>query len=281
MSRTRLLVVAIFLVFSTSAYAEEASELNTFLMNSTFKISGQGSSGTVFFIGKPVKDDPTRLYYVMVTAAHVLEGIAGEDATLLLRNKHNDGTYSKLPYKMKIRSKSKPLWAKHPEVDVAVMYAKLPKEAEVRMLPCDLLATDEILEKNHIHPGDVMSCLGFPFGAEANDEGFPILRSGHIASYPITPTRKLKTFLFGINVFEGNSGGPVYFVQSGRAFGNTIQIGTTQFLAGLVSQQKFVNEEVRSLRETRTERHQLGLAIVIHASLIKETVEMLPPAPVE
>ena len=44
-----------------------------------------------------------------------------------------------------------------------------------------------------------------------------IRASGRIASYPITPTSKTRTFLLDFEVFEGNSGGPVFLYERIRA----------------------------------------------------------------
>jgi hypothetical protein len=46
---------------------------------------------------------------------------------------------------------------------------------------------------------------------------------------------------------------------------------------GLVTQEQVIEEEVRSLAETRRVKHALGLAVVVSAPLIRETIEMLPP----
>ena len=74
--------------------------MSTVLMQSTFRIEGPSralpgktSIGTIFIIGKPLKSDPSRLAYVLVTPAHVLDDISGPRATLLVRRKNGDGTY--------------------------------------------------------------------------------------------------------------------------------------------------------------------------------------------
>lgn len=66
---------------SAPAKLAPALELNTILMQSTFRIHGpkKGSSdktsfGTAFLMGKPTPDI-TKQYYVLITAAHVLEDI--------------------------------------------------------------------------------------------------------------------------------------------------------------------------------------------------------------
>lgn len=253
-------------------------DLNTILMRSTFRIAGDNALGTIFIMGRPVEKDPSKLAFVLITAAHVLEDMKGSQAVLFLR-KEVDGLFQKLPLTLKIRDGDKPLWTKHPKADVAVMYVSIPKEADIQLLPIDLLASDATLTEFEIHPGDALSCLGYPYGAEANDAGFPILRSGQIASYPLTPSSKYPTFLFDFRVFGGNSGGPVFFIASNRTYGGATKLGTTiQFVAGLVSQEQMIEEEVKSLTETRKMKHALSLAVVIKASLIKEAIELLPPA---
>src|SRR5216684_6099497 len=71
-------------------------ELNTVLMESTFKIegrtaSGQQTIGTAFVMGrpydKPPADQPTKAAYVLITAAHVLDEIRADTAVLHYRRK--------------------------------------------------------------------------------------------------------------------------------------------------------------------------------------------------
>lgn len=267
--------LSLFLLFSIMIYAGKSYELNTILMRSTFKLSGKYKSGTCFILGKPMKEETGKAYYVLITAAHVLESIEENMAILNLRTRKNN-RYEKLPIVILIRKNGTPLWVKHPSADIAAMYVTLPKEADIHLISTNFIASDKKLKKFEIHPGDELFCLGFPLGAEANKAGFPILRSGKIASYPIIPTKETKRVLFDFEVFEGNSGGPVYFVESNRNYKSEIHIGTIRFIFGLVSQQKYMEEKISSLREIRKEKYPLGLAVVIHASLIKETLNMLP-----
>jgi len=254
-------------------------DIHTVLMRSTFKIAGKDSLGTAFVIGRPTPGEDKKSFFVLVTAAHVLRDIKEEQAVLFLRKKQGD-KFIKLPYPIQIRKGNQQLWKEHPKADVAVMYVTLPKEADVQLLPMSVLANNEQLERFEIHPGDVLSCLGYPFGAESNEAGFPILRSGQIASYPLTPTTEVQSFLFDFRVFGGNSGGPVYFFANNRTYGGKTRMGETiQFIAGLVSQEKFLEEEIRSLTETRQAKYPLSLAVVIHAALIREAVELLPSQP--
>lgn len=269
------MLVIVLVLSARPAFAQATMDINTVLMRSTFMLSGEGSTGTAFILGRPSKTDSTRAHYVLVTAAHVLNAMRGERAVLNLRSRSGD-TFSKLPVTIPIRRGTDKLWTQHPLVDVAVMYVALPEGADIQLLPTDLLATDDILKQFEIHPGDRLSCLGYPLNAEANDAGFPVLRSGQISSYPLVPMTVVKTILFDFNVFEGNSGGPVYFVDSNRVYGGSTNIGQVHFLIGLVSEQKFAEEQIQSLREIRKERYQLGLAVVIPAQFIRDTIGMLP-----
>jgi hypothetical protein len=120
----------ILLILCTSVALCQApnDELNTLLMHSTFKIygpdarkPGNTSFGTVFFMGIPIKGDDKNASGVLVTAAHVLDGIAGDTATLLLRRRDKDGNYNPFDYNFKIRENGTALYVKHDKADVAAI----------------------------------------------------------------------------------------------------------------------------------------------------------------
>jgi len=268
-------LILLLVLVAVPAFAAEDNDLSTMLMKATFRISGGNSQGTCFIIGRPLPDDASRAKYVLVTAHHVLAGIQAETATVTLRKKVKD-EYIKVPHVIRIRNKKQPLWLKHPDADVAVMYVGLPKEAEVVLLPMIFLATDDRLKELEIRPADRLLALGFPLGQESNSAGFPILRSGVIAGYPILPTKRTKTMLFDFEVFKGNSGGPVFMIERNRAYGGSVHFGVTQFIAGLVSQQRHMTVTTRTPFESKVQQHPLKLGVIVHASLIKETFEMLP-----
>jgi S1-C subfamily serine protease len=265
---------------SSGKPAAQAPELNTILMESTFRLEGRNGKGetwfgTAFLVGRPMKD-ASKLRYVLVTAAHVIEPLAGDDATLVLRHRIN-GHWQPVPTAVPIRSKGAPLYAKHPTADVVAMYVRIPTDAApTTLIPTALLADDKILTEFGVHPGDEVMCLGYPLGAVGNAAGFPILRSGKIASYPLTPTLETQTFLFDFPVFQGNSGGPVYMVSPNRFYDGGTHIGIVQMLLGIVVQEQFLTQSIKELYSSTERRYPLGLAKVAHASFIKETVAMLP-----
>ena len=98
-------------------------------------------------------------------------------------------------------------------------------------------------------------------GLAANQAGFPILRSGRVASYPIAPAKIFPTFLLDFSVFPGNSGGPVFMTTQARRAG--ADAAQPQFIAGLLTQQVELNNE------------RLEIGIVTHAKFIRETIALM------
>lgn len=245
-------------------------------MNGTYEIMGPTARpgvvtyGTVFFMGEPLKADPTKGQFILITAAHVLNEIAGDSATIIYRKKESDGTYTKQPTAVNIRVKGVNLYKTHPDADVAVMYLPVPIGLEPVILPTNMLVDDKELESIDIHPGDELMCLGFPLSAD--ESTFPIIRSGLLASYPLTPTKTVKTFYYNFHVYPGNSGGPVFFSYSNRTVHGSTMLGTTyQGVIGLVSQ------EANSILP-ETQGAPLDISIIVPGSFIKEAIALLPEA---
>jgi S1-C subfamily serine protease len=255
---------------TTDAQAHVATEENTSVIESTFKIEGDSDVGTGFILARPYTQGGRQRYRpVLVTAAHVFAGNYGEFVTIWFRRQTGGGAWQQLPTRVRVRNGAAPLWQQHAHADVAAMYVAVPDGVLVGDgISTDRLADDAALREYGIHPGDEVLCDGFPLYSEG-PFGFPILRAGKMASYPILPTAETKTFLLDFPVFPGNSGGPAYIVKGIRTtadgrvlsyYGNRLEI------MGLVSRERiFVN------------RIPLGIAEIVHATLISETIAQLPP----
>jgi hypothetical protein len=275
----KALVLAMTIVSSDAVGAEPFPELNTILMETTFQITGpskqvkgSSSSGTGFIVGKPSKDAVTS-FFVLVTAAHVFSDIEGDFANINVREKLADGSYRATLQQIRIRENGKNVYVAHSSVDVAAVYTALPNfYGNVKQVGDALLATDDDLLKFNVHPGDELLCLGYPLGA-SGPYGFPILRSGKIASFPLVPAKDNKNWFFDFRVFPGNSGGPVYLIDHGRTYPDgTTHLGETlQIVIGLVTAQ--ISADVGA------GPRELQLGVVIPAVFIKETLNLLPDAP--
>lgn len=265
----------IMIMICSIAHASE-TDFASGMMRGTFKIADTSNKvlGTAFIVGRPAKSAPGKCYPVLVTAAHVLDSIKGEEAILSCRIKSGD-TFKRKPVKIRIREGKMILWKKHPKADVAVMYFAIPEGADRYVIGPGTFITDAAITKYEVHPGDRLFALGYPFGVEANAAGFPILRSGVVASYPVTRSGGGDTFLYDFEVFPGNSGSPVFLIEELPVYGGGIH-GGYKGLMGIVSRERKATEKVASLSETRQVQHPLHIAEVIHASLIKETLDMLP-----
>ena len=270
--------IALLIIMALPVVAQTPQEINTVVMQSTFRLVGASTTGpslgTAFIVGKPIPGSD-KAQYVLVTAAHVLNALTGDTAVLFLRRKDSNGIWHEFPYTITIRANGQATWVKNPTADVAVMYISLPTDALTTLLPTTLFSDDQMLAQFEIHPGDELNVLGYPLGFEGPG-GFPVLRSGKIASYPLIPAKDNPYFLLDFRVFEGNSGGPVYLIDFNRTYGGATRIGSVQMLMGLVSEEISLTEEQRGIFENRSERYPLGLAKIVPSAFIKETIDLLP-----
>lgn len=222
---------------------------------------GRRTVGTGFLIADPTADGRPRI--VLVTANHVFEKMPGDQATIGYRVQAADGTWRYAPQKIIIRDHGKPTWTRHQSRDVAAITITAPAAFAKAAIPMAWLAGDDAFSQRGLGPGDVMMALGFPQGLSANSAGFPILRTGHVASYPLAPSSAFPTFLLDFRVFPGNSGGPVY-VDEDAAKGDVAGApAPTPFIAGMLTQEVEVGDE------------NLGIGIVTQAKFIRETVAEL------
>jgi hypothetical protein len=243
-----------------------AWDLSVDLIQATVQLEqplGDGSRtvGTGFLIEDPTPGGRPRT--ILVTAAHVFDKMPGVSAKIGYRIQSADGVWRYDPHTLKIRDGDHALWVKHPTRDVAAIEVEAPPEFAKAAIPLAWLAQDDTFNKYGLGPGDEMMALGFPRGLSANPAGFPILRSGRVASYPLAPASVFPTFLMDFSVFPGNSGGPVFMAEGARRRPGSTESQEVQFVAGMLTQQV----------ELTGERLEIG--IVTHAKFIRETVAML------
>jgi len=221
--------------------------------------------GTAFLIEAPRPDGSPRT--VLVTAHHVLDGMAAPEARIGWRIEMPGGGWRFAPEPLRIRDEAgAPIWTKHPERDIAVMEISAPPVFARAAIPLGWLASGDDLANWQVGPGDELLTLGFPRGYSANTAGFPILRTGRIASWPLTPVERFPVFLLDFPVFPGNSGGPVFWTPAARKLPGTVQ-PQHPFVAGVLTS------------EVRPSDEPLGIGVVAHAVYVREAVALLDSAP--
>lgn len=247
--------------------AAPAWDLTLGLIAATVQIdqpTGQGTRrvGTGFLVDAPRADGSPRV--VMVTAHHVLEGMAAPDARVGWRVESPARGWRFAPEPLRIRDEAgTPVWTRHPERDIAVMEVSAPPAFARAAIPLAWLAEPAELDAWQIGPGDELMSLGFPRGYAANTAGFPILRVGRVASWPLTPIERFETFLLDFPVFPGNSGGPVFWTPAARKLPGSAT-PDHPFIAGVLTS------------EVRPGDEPLGIGIVAHARYVREAIALLP-----
>lgn len=267
MTRLQSILLPCFL----AATIASADENITAVMSATFKIVNKDSSATCFVVAAPRQSDSGPRELILLTAAHVFEKMAGDECRIVLREKRADGTFQRDEVILKIRSEEKPLWVRHADVDVGAIRFNLPSDQTVPALKWDQLAGESKLKAGGLRLADEVWVVGYPAQLESNSAGFPVLRMGTVASFPLMPITDYKTFLVAANTFGGDSGGPVSVAHSRRSDTHSQRPMVVGLVLGL---QRETTKSVTSVEE-RTFHRPLGLAIVVHAEYIRQTVELL------
>jgi hypothetical protein len=208
--------------------------------------------GTGFLVSVPRKDGASET--VLVTAAHVFEKMPAPEVRVGWRVQNPKGAWVYMPSNIIIRTKDGPAWFQHPGQDIAVIPVTVPAAAREGVLPESLLADDQMFAAAHVSAGDEMMTLGYPHGLSANVAGFPILRAGRMASYPVMPSAAFPTFLIDLTAVPGNSGGPVFMAGAP---------GKGGFIAGVL------------IKQVEDGDQRLELGVVTDATFVRQTIDLM------
>jgi hypothetical protein len=231
------------------------------LMGATVKLEqpiggGQAVTGTGFVVAASADDGTPRL--ILVTAGHVLARMSRDKVQVGFRDWSPEYGWRYAPVNVRIRNADgAPLWTKHPTQDVSTL--ELPASVSSTAVPISELPGEQALKTLRVQPGDEMMVLGFPRGIASTEAGFPILRSGKVASYPLSPADRYPTYLVDFDVYGGNSGGPVYIPVRNAQAGSP----STVVIAGVLTQQIMYQEQ------------RLAIGNVTQADYISETVSLM------
>ncbi len=242
----------------------------------TVRLTSPKSSATGFILVRPKTnvDEPPRL--ALVTSAHVFEKSEGEEMTIGYRRKDADGGFVRVPTPLKVRASGKPLWTRHAQHDVATIAIEAPAGVETPRVSIEQLATIDDIKA--IEPGEIVNCVTYPHAPvfEPNQPGFPVVRMGCMASYPLWSLPKEPTFLVDYNAFEGDSGGPVILKVPAAKTSDGAATQSTIKILGLVQGQHLFKQRFDLPYESGESRKSLGLGIVLNAQAIRDTLLQLP-----
>jgi hypothetical protein len=220
--------------------------------------NGVSTVGTGFVIRATHPDGSPQA--VLVTANHVFARMPRDKAQVGFRAANAKGEWRFAPVSIRIRdADGKPMWTRHPTQDVAAI--ELPASVAVVGVPAKELPGERALATLRVSPGDEMMVLGYPRGFAANRAGFPILRAGRVASFPLSPAERYPTYMLDFSVFAGNSGGPVYIALKPRA--SRQESGNPIVITGLLTQQIKISGD------------RLAIGNVTQADFISETISLL------
>ena len=253
-------------------------------MESTIKIIGPSKAntnkslvGSGFVILKAIPGVTDRAHPILITAAHVLDDVSGDAARFIFRTYDTNGGYSRVERELPIRVFGQPIYVRHKLADVAAMHIPVPIGFPRYRVLSTAIMEDKSLEEFELTAGGQILTLGYPFGIEANQLGFPILRSGRISSYPFRRVGTNNTFLIDLEIYGGNSGGPIFLDERSPTYDGKTHVATTiHGIVGLVSKRQTIRDRFEGTFETREQEHSLNLAIAVHSGAILETIEMLP-----
>lgn len=170
------------------------------------------SLGTGFFVS--VKEGEYRFVF-LVTAKHLIdEAQRGNKKEIFLRLNKKDG--SGVEY-VEINLDSPWHESKDPALDmVALLIPPEMGEFEMRVLPLEMIATNDIIRDYWVGPGDDLFVTGLFTHRRGRQRNFPIVRSGIISAMPMEPIYDKRTggefyaFLAELRSIGGLSGSPVF-----------------------------------------------------------------------
>lgn len=234
------------------------------MMESTVRLEGPGGSATAFILMFREYEQMAPAL-VLITAAHVFESM-GDTCEITIRAATPDGTWVPATASLPIRQGGRKRWVRHPTADIAAMYVNL----EAKLIPpggfltTSYLPEDQLMQKLDIRTADEGFTLSFPRGVLANEDGFPVLRSGHIASFLLYPTRYNKGFIMDTALYEGEYGAPVLVLRkmTEDITGVEMPKGRLGVIAGLIA-------------KPHASTTKIQFQTVLPASMIRDTLYML------
>ena len=234
-----------------------------------------------FLYGHPRDVDPkdgrTLYTFFLVTNQHVVQ----EEDELIVQINQREGQ-PPASFRLRLRSADGSVqWTAHPSgADVAVVIVDASILSEHCPELCPFLGDKNVIGCEEasgvgIGEGDAVFILGFPLGLAGQERNYAIARHGILARVQDWLRGDSSTFLIDASIFPGNSGGPVITkpdaltITGTRSFKESRLIG---IVAGFLPYRD-VAVSKQTGKERVTFEENSGLAVVVPADAIRETVE--------
>ena len=255
----RLACAAVMLL--SAAVASAADDACLAALRATIRLHGGGKSGTAFAVALPADGDRPAAV-VLVSAAHTFENMQGETATAVLRAAAG-AAWERRDTPVTIRSGTTPAWVRHPKADVAVLPWTVPAGVDLRPFPLASIAPAADFDSGRVAVGQRVRVACFPAQTEGNPAGWPVLRTGAIATHPLAPAAALERIFVDYAHFAGDSGAAVV----------TDEGAAGPLVAGVVVAMQRQTDRVTSPFEEKKVHTPLGLAIAVPADRILQTID--------
>lgn len=241
---------------------ETLSELNDDLnfhdevMENTYQIYGKNEEpnhfirATCFIIYRHDENDNST-EHLLITANHVLNDIKNDSAYLVVRKRLPEGNWLIDSIPFQIRYEGQDLWFSPTDtnLDLAILKVNL-EQCKLKGLSMNSLADVNIFEEFNINPNDdTLNIFGYPKD-EIFHDCLPIKDIGPLRSHIKLKNNMSKFIYCGIEVQEGNSGGPAYIMQKYRTyekFNEFITVQNFQYIVGLVTHKTIITYDNSSI----------------------------------
>lgn len=250
------LASVVVVLYFLMAYANPFEDI----LSAVVRLTVGGRSMTGFIVA--ISDPEGKPIHLLVTAAHGFLETKEPNCSVIFRVIGENKEIKRFEKSIPIKAEDKPLWVKHPNLDVAILPIELPENAVLKPFSSEQIASSELIEQGKVHVGQDVYIPCYPVKIESNPMGWAVLRKGIISSHPLTPVEKIRAFLVDYSTFGGDSGAPVVALVDGKP----IVVG---IVVGMMRQ----TDVTKIPFEERVVHTPIGLAIAVQAHFIHEMIE--------
>lgn len=224
------------------------------MMCSTYPVGTGGALSTAFAVRARQRGAVGGEVTVIITAAHVLDGMHSGPMALAGRTGSLRDDPEVAVMTLPPVQKGATFYTRHPIYDLAGFIVSTP-ESRRDQGPLRSFITFESLPRAHYpRAGETVAFPGYPDVVPGTAGAFPVLRTGAVASYPTNSMRGEHLFLINADVHPGDSGAPV-------------------FTNGRTGQPAVIGMIIRRLG--KTPKNFSHCAVAVDATVIREMVELV------